>query len=79
MMMQQQEELLKRRKQQEQQREKLLESRAQRIAEMMNTDVKKVEETLMQNEAKKKNLGGGRFDSVINGGVPTINRPPGGF
>lgn len=47
----------------EQQREKMVESRALRIAEMTNTDVKMVEETLMIAAAKKNQMGS-RFDTV---------------
>ena len=60
LLQQQQDELIRKRKQQEANREKMVESRVQRIAEITNTDVKVVEETL----AKQRQLGG-RFDSVF--------------
>ncbi|CDW89371.1 sap30-binding protein [Stylonychia lemnae] len=63
MMLQQQEEMIRKRRMLEQQREKLVESRAQRIAEMTNTDVKMVEETLLMANQKKNQLGS-RFDNV---------------
>ena len=46
----------------------MVETRAIRIAELTNADVKMVEETLMQAQAKKNQMGGSRFDTMMIGG-----------
>lgn len=54
--------MIRKRKEAEAKREKLVENRAQRIALQTNTDLKLVEETLLNQQAANKPTS--RFDSV---------------